>query len=78
MMGDRARLDIVEYPSELGGPAAYDVSVVTASRKGRRFVQECARTPGYAASHRHEAKLHRQYPHRAPGPQLYMIFIVAH
>ena len=49
-MGPHARLDIVEYASALGGPAAYDVSVVTALRKDRRFVTQCAGFPGHAAS----------------------------
>ena len=39
-MGPHARLDIVEYPGSQGGPAAYDVSVVTAFRKDRTFVAQ--------------------------------------
>ena len=56
-MGPRARLDIVEYPSVEGGPAAYDVSVVTALRKSRAFVAHCADVPGYAGAVAHDAKL---------------------
>ena len=44
-MGPNARLDIVEYASAEGAPAAYDVSVVTALRANRAFIRQCACTP---------------------------------
>ena len=69
-MGPRAKLDLVEYVSDAGGPAAYDVSVVTAFRDDERFVSQCADTPGYAAQFRHSHKLTKQYPHRVPGAKL--------
>ena len=69
-MGSAARLDVVEYASEAGGPASYDVSVVTPLRDDARFVESCARSPGHAAALRHREKLQQQYPHRLPGSQL--------
>ena len=45
-MGPAARLDIVEFASEGGGPASYDVSVVTPLRDSESFVAACARAPG--------------------------------
>ena len=74
-LGPGARLDIVEYPSAEGGPAAYDVSVVTSQRQDRRFVAACARTPGFAAARRHEEKLNRQYAGRLP--QAHLVPLVA-
>ena len=74
-MGPHARLDIVEFPSGVGGPAAYDVSVVTALRKDRAFVAQCAATPGYAAQTRHEHKLSVQYRDRAPGALLHPLVV---
>ena len=70
MMGPNSRLDVVEFASAQGGPAAYDVSVVTPFRADGRFVQECARVPGLAAARRHEEKLESQYPFRVPGSRL--------
>lgn len=69
-MGPTARLDVVEFASEYGGPAAYDVSVVTAFREDPAFVQECGNTPGWAASERHAEKLRQQYADRLPGARL--------
>ena len=66
-MGPAARLDIVEFTSEGGGPASYDVSIVTPLRDDNVFVAACARSPGHAASARHLHKLGQQYPHRLPG-----------
>jgi hypothetical protein len=74
-MGPRARLDIVEYPSAEGGPAAYDVSVVTALRKSRAFVAHCADVPGYAAALAHDAKLGVQYAGRLPGSRLVPLIV---
>ena len=74
-LGPGARLDIVEYPSAEGGPAAYDVSVVTTQRRDRRFVAQCARSPGYAAARRYEEKLNRQYAGRLP--QAHLVPLVA-
>ena len=70
-MGPHALLDIVEHPSAEGGPAAYDVSVVTALRKSSAFVAHCAAVPGYAAAGVHERKLSTQYAGRLPGARLY-------
>ena len=69
-MGPNAPLDIVEYPSAEGGPAAYDVTVVTALRKDMAFVAHCAEEPGYAANRAHKAKLSSQYASRLPGARL--------
>ena len=69
-MGPHARLDIVEYPSAEGGPAAYDVTVVTALRKDRAFVAAGAQEPGFAGRRAHERKLHEQYAARLPGARL--------
>ena len=69
-MGPHARLDIVEYASAEGCAASYDVSVVTALRKSRPFVGQCARRPGYAAQVRHDFKLRRQYSSWLPGARL--------
>ena len=41
-MGPSARLDIVEFASTAGGPATYDVSVVTPLRDDASFVAHCA------------------------------------
>jgi len=70
-MGPHARLDIVEFASSVGGPAAYDVSVVTALRKAPSFVDACARCPGHASATRHDYKLRVQYAQRLPHTQLY-------
>jgi hypothetical protein len=70
-MGPHARLDIVEFASSVGGPAAYDVSVVTALRKAPSFVRACALHPGHAAEARHAHKLRVQYAERLPHTQLY-------
>ena len=70
-MGPNARLDIVEFASAGGGPAAYDASVVTALRLDRRFVGLCAGTPGHAAQVRHAYKLNSQYADRLPGAKLF-------
>ena len=69
-MGPHARLDIVEYPSAEGGPAAYDVSVVTPLRKDRPFVRSCASEPGHAAQCAHDRKLREQYGSRVAGALL--------
>jgi len=74
-MGPHARLDIVEFASSVGGPAAYDVSVVTALRKARSFIASCARSPGHAAGARHDHKLHVQYSGRLPSAQLYPLVV---
>ena len=74
-MGPRARLDIVEYPSAQGGPAAYDVSVVTAHRKDRTFVASCAAEPGFAGRRAHERKLNVQYAARLPGARLVPLIV---
>ena len=59
----------------MGGPAAYDVSVVTALRKDRAFVAQCAATPGYAARARHDHKLSVQYRDRLPGALLHPLVV---
>ena len=69
-MGPRARLDVVVYPSNAGGRAAYDVSVVTPLREDTGFREACAAEPGLAANERHEYKLAQQYPLRLPGAVL--------
>ena len=69
-MGPNARLDIVEYASDVGGPAAYDVSVVTPLREDASFREACAAELGLAAEQRHEYKLSRQYGFRRPGATL--------
>ena len=69
-MGPCARLDIVEFASEAGGPASYDVSVVTPFREDVGFLQACAAAPGHAAAERHKGKLEAQYAHRLPGARL--------
>ena len=74
-MGPHAPLDIVEYASAKGGPAAYDVSVVTALRKSKAFVAHCAERPGYAAAQAHAAKLDTQYVGRLPGARLVPLIV---
>ena len=69
-MGPSARLDVVELASQAGGPAAYDVSVVTAFRADAGFTDRCAARPGLAAQLRHDHKLHTQYAARLPGARL--------
>ena len=69
-MGPNARLDIVEYASQGGGSAAYDVSVVTPFRSDPAFVARCAQNPGHAAASRHAHKLETQYQFRVPGARL--------
>ena len=69
-MGANARLDIVEFASDVGAPAAYDVSVVTPLREDDRFREACAAEPGLAAERRHTDKLTRQYGQRRPGTSL--------
>ena len=61
--------------SDVGGPAAFDVSVVTAFRDDPRFVSQCATTVGHAASTRHDYKLEKQYPHRTPGVKLWPLVV---
>ena len=70
LMGPRARLDIVEFASDSGAPAAYDVSVVTPLRADADFREACAAEPGLACEQRHVFKLGRQYASRAPGAVL--------
>ena len=74
-MGPHARLDVVEFASAVGGPAAYDVSVVTALRKATSFVQSCAARPGHAASCRHDHKLRVQYAEQLPHTQLHPLVV---
>ena len=69
-MGPNARLDIVEFASDGGGPAAYDVSVVTPLREDATFREACAAEPGLAAEQRHNHKLDSQYRHWLPGALL--------
>ena len=69
-MGANSRLDIVEYASDVGAPAAYDVSVVTPLREDGQFREACAAEPGLAAERRHADKLGRQYCQRRPGSTL--------
>ena len=69
-MGANARLDIVEFASDAGAPAAYDVSVVTPLREDARFREACAAEPGLAAERRHADKVDRQYRQRRPGTTL--------
>ena len=69
-MGPNARLDIVEYASDRGAPAAYDVSVVTPLRDDGDFREACAAEPGLAAEQRHAHKLDTQYRRRIPGAML--------
>ena len=66
-MGPNARLDIVEYASDVGAPAAYDVSIVTPLNADEGFREACASEPGLAAEQRHAFKLSRQYNQRMPG-----------
>ena len=77
MMGPTARPDVVEYASAAGGPAAYDVSVVTPFRDNPGFVRCCAQTPGHAAAVRHREKLVSQYAHRIPGARLVPVVVEA-
>jgi len=70
LMGPNARLDVVELAGPAGGPAAYDVSVVTAFRLDVGFLGQCARVPGHAAAARHAYKLSTQYADRLPGARL--------
>ena len=65
----------MEFASAVGGPAAYDVSVVTALRKCRRFVERCACLPGHASQVRHDYKLDRQYADRLAGTYLYPLVV---
>ena len=69
-MGPNARLDIVEFASDGGGPAAYDVSIVTPLRDDANFREACATEPGLAAEQRHDYKLATQYRQRLPGTLL--------
>ena len=69
-MGPNARLDIVEFASDAGSPAAYDVSVVTPLREDADFREACAAEPGLAAEQRHAFKLSQQYAQRRPGSAL--------
>ena len=69
-MGPHARLDLVEYPSEVGTAAAYDVTAVTALTSSAPFIASCALTPGHAASLRFKHKLDQQYQGRVPGSRL--------
>lgn len=69
-MGANARLDLVEYPSEAGAAAAYDVTVVTALRASPAFLRLASSTPGHAAVIRHDYKLSQQYIGRLPGARL--------
>ena len=70
-MGPNARLDIVEFASDSGGPAAYDVSVVTPLRADASFREACASEPGLACELRHAHKLDTQYGGRQPGALLH-------
>ena len=69
-MGPNARLDIVEYPSDAGSAASYDVSVVTSVTMDDALVEACAAEPGLAAQRRHDYKLDQQYQRRTPGATL--------
>eukprot|EP00973_Karenia_brevis_P052737 7327841-Karenia_brevis.AAC.1 len=69
-MGPGARRDVVEFASDVGSPAAYDVSVVTPLRDDSAFREACAVAPGFAAEQRHTFKLERQYHGRLPGSML--------
>ena len=69
-LGPGARLDIVEYASVEGGPAAYDISVVTSQRQDRRFVRCCASRLGHEAAVRFRSKLDDQYASRLPHAHL--------
>ena len=69
-MGERARLDLVEFASDAGDSAAYDVAVYTPLRASAAFRAECARFPGHACSRGFDAKLNSQYRYRAPGAKL--------
>ena len=74
-MGPHAKLDLVEYVSDVGGPAAYDVSVVTPFRDDATFREQCAGTAGHAANFRHAHELNHQYPHRTPGAVLIPLIV---
>jgi len=69
-MGPHARLDLVEYPSEAGCAAAYDITAVSALTSSQPFVAMCARTPGHAADTRYKFKLDSQYQGRIHGSRL--------
>ena len=69
-MGPNARLDIVEFASDAGAPAAYDVSIVTPLREDADFREACAAEPGLAAEQRHAFKFSHQYRRRLPGATL--------
>ena len=60
----------MEYPSDAGGAAAYDISVVIALRDDVSFIEACATEAGLAAHQRHEYKLTTQYADRIPGSRL--------
>ena len=66
-MGPNARLDIVEFASDAGVLAAYDVSIVMPLREDAGFHEACATEPGLAAELRHYNKSARQYRQRWPG-----------
>ena len=61
-MGPNAWLDIVDFASNAGGPAAYDVGVVTPLRDDAGFREACAAEPGLAAGQRHVYKLNFTVP----------------
>jgi len=69
-MGPCARLDLVEYPSEAGTAAAYDITAVTALRADVPFVTKCSTSPGHAATTRYDFKFKRQYRGRLKGARL--------
>ena len=70
-LGPRARLDVVQYPSDAGGAVAYDVSVVTPFREDVGFVEACAAEPSLTAKRRHDYKLDQQYPGRLPNASFF-------
>ena len=69
-MGPNSRLDVVEFPSDFGGPASHDVSVHTVFRADPAFVGKCAEQAGHAASEGAKRKLDHQYKDRLPGSSL--------
>ena len=76
-MGDNAKVDLVEYIRDVGGPAAYDVSVVTPFRDDAAFLRKCVRRAGHASDFRHAYTLDRQYPRRTARGMLVPLVVEA-
>ena len=74
-MDTNPHLDMVEFASDVGAPAAYDVSVVTPLRVDSGFREACVAEPGLASERRHAHNCIYNMGNDGLGPRSYHLWL---